>query len=797
MGAWQYADVAPDVLGPATGKLYTYRIPPGMNLKAGSAVIVPFGSRSVVGFVIRLVNSPQVGVDVETVREIRSHIESYEFPESLVDLLEWTSREFLTPIASVVAAAAPPGIRSRLATSYSLLPGSEQVPLTKPQEELIALLKESGGSVAASKLGTAKSGKRSAARALVRAGALEERVFLTPEQKRRARLLELASHEHVDEFVSHYAKRRPAQVACLVQLRAANAAQFTADEIARHTESTPATVAELIDAGLLIKARTKAPETGDAPKSLTPEQQRAVDALRKSVISQDGNRFLLFGVTGSGKTEVYFRAATEALSAGKQVLYLVPEIALTPQVVSLLRGRFGDSVAIMHSAMSAGERLRQWRSIQRGEAPIVVGARSSIFAPLDKIGLIVVDEEHESTYKQETMPRYHVRSLAEHRAAFHNATLVLGSATPSIESFQRARTGNLQLLTLTRRATDLELPTVTTVDLREDFKTGKPALLSEPLRDAMRETLERNEQVMLFLNRRAYAHALICRECGACPKCPNCSVALVFHQKAREIRCHHCGHKQPAPNKCPSCQGNKIRPFGVGTERVEEAVRAEFPNLVCARLDRDISVRKGATEDILSRFRSGDIQVLVGTQMIAKGLDFPNVSLVGVITADVGLAVPDFRSTERTFQLLTQVAGRSGRHKPGSVIIQSFQPRHPAIVSSITHDYASFFESEIEDRVNAQYPPFVRLINIIASSENSNAALKTIMAAASYYRALPNISVMGPADCPIARLNGKWRKHILVKFAPRTPTSELALPDAFKPAKGCTLTLDVDPMSLV
>lgn len=795
----RFAEVAPDLASPSLQESYTYTIPDHLQVTAGDAVLVPFGSRTLAGIVIATsftmpADSP---VSESDLRPIRSVIDGLRVPVVLFETLNWIANEYRTPLATVVSSALPPGIRSRLVAEYTLVEPFEPESLSKAQTALIERIRTAGGRISVANLGTAKSAERTAARALVRKGILEEHVHFSDPRPSRLRLLKLASAEAAERFARDMSKRRPVQTACVQALLEADAGPMTSAEISETTGASSSIVTELYSSGILVTAPMPRKDDYPGPVALNAEQQTAVVEISQSIAKGRADKYLLFGVTGSGKTEVYLRSAAEALARGKQVLYLVPEISLTPQIISQLRGRFGESVAVMHSGLSSGERLRQWRTAQRGETPLVVGARSAIFAPLDNIGLIIVDEEHEASYKQDSTPRYHVRSVSEQCAKAHGAVLVLGSATPSIETFHRTVHGAVRRLTLSRRATDLELPTVEVADLTEGYQAGSPSLLSPPLLEAIESAIKRGEQALLFLNRRAYARALICRDCGFTPNCSNCSVSLVFHRGVRQVRCHHCGLSLPAPSTCPSCNGARIRSLGIGTERVEEFVKATFPQATVGRLDRDIASRKGATEDIFARLRSGDLQILVGTQMIAKGLDFPNVSLVGVVTADVGLSVPDFRSTEKTYQLLTQVAGRAGRHRPGRVIIQTFQPEHPAIRFAISQNYEPFYESEIKDRERASYPPFVRIANVVASSERLSAAQTAIAKIASHYAGLEGLTLTGPSDCPLSRVGGFYRKHLLLKFSHNTPTNQLDLPAECRTFRDVRVTLDVDPESLV
>ena len=610
-------------------------------------------------------------------------------------------------------------------------------------------------------------------------------------------LLRLTSDTaRVEDFLVREGKKKPAQALTLMQLQTAAQSRLTAAEIKAMAGVTDTTIRALVQAALLESIDADAPLLTPAP---TPNahQQLAIDAIVHAMDDASVPRgFLLFGVTGSGKTEVYLRAAAEALRRGRQVLFLVPEIALAVQALSQLRARFGKSVALLHSDLPPRERLENWARVRDGDAPVVLGARSALFAPLRNLGLVIVDEEHEGSYKQDSSPRYHAKRVAQRLAQMHGCPLVLGSATPSVESMHEAECGELQLLSMPERAAHARLPSVQLVDLRTGYRKGHPSLISQELHAHMDAALAAGHQVILFLNRRAYAPYLSCRDCGYAFRCSRCAVSLSYSRQMRRLRCHHCGFSMAPPAACPACSGERLSPMGVGTEKVEEAVRDAFPGATVARLDRDVARRRGAVEEILAQFRSGETQILVGTQMVAKGLDFPNVTLVGVIAADLSLNIPDFRASERTYQLLSQVAGRAGRGKAlGHVVIQTFNPDHVALLAAQQHAYLPFFEVIRREREEVRYPPFVRLVNIVLSGP----VLANVKASANeVLEMLEDIDgdVLGPTDCPLERLKGDWRRHLLVKLNPASGVSALAPLLEYHP-KNVRLMLDVDPYSLM
>jgi primosomal protein N' (replication factor Y) (superfamily II helicase) len=538
------------------------------------------------------------------------------------------------------------------------------------------------------------------------------------------------------------------------------------------------------------------------PLVLTPEQQSALERLRQLASTNSFQASLLHGVTGSGKTEIYLRLAGEVRAAGRGVLLLVPEIALTPAVAQTFRRAFGEHVAIQHSGLSDGERHDQWHRIRRGDVDVVVGTRSAVFAPLRSIGLVVVDEEHDGSYKQEESPRYNGRDVAVMRASQAGALVVLGSATPSMESYQNAQNGRYTLITLDRRVLDRPLAEVRIVDMREEYAAAGPdVILSHVLCEAMSERLAKGEQAIVLLNRRGFASSVFCRQCTSTLECPNCSVSLTVHRAARRARCHYCNYSTPLPKACANCAGPYIELVGFGTERVEEEVQLKFPGARVARVDRDTIRRRGAIGALLARFAAREIDVLVGTQMIAKGHDFPRVTLVGVISADVGLGLADFRAGERTFQLLTQVAGRAGRGEiRGEAVVQTLFPNHYSIQHACRQDYAGFFQQELRFRQAMHYPPAVALVNAIVKGRTHHAALHDAGALVDALRSTPapSFRVLGPAPAPLSRLKGEHRAQFFLKGTHRGAMRQALLAAlAARPEIRRRTIVDVDPMSVL
>ena len=540
------------------------------------------------------------------------------------------------------------------------------------------------------------------------------------------------------------------------------------------------------------------------PKKLTAEQAQATNAVDQAIDEDQAATFLLEGVTGSGKTEVYLQIIHHALAQGKSALMLVPEISLTPQIVRQFKARFGDQVALLHSALSDGERYDEWRRIEKGDAQVVVGARSAIFAPIKNLGVIIMDEEHETSYKQEDMPRYHARDVAQWRGQYHHCPVVLGSATPSLESRARAQKGVYQWLRLTKRINGKDLPHVQLVDMRQAGRYAPTTDISQELATEIQKKLALNEQVVLMLNRRGYSSFLMCRECGEVIKCPNCDISLTYHKDTNSLKCHYCGHEEPVPQVCPNCHSKAVRYFGTGTQRVEKELTELFPTARVLRMDVDTTRRKGAHERILDEFGKHHADILLGTQMIAKGLDFPNVTLVGVLNADTSLGLPDFRASERTFQLLTQVSGRAGRaEKEGNVLIQTYNPDHYAIQYAQRQDYEHFFGKEMQVRHQGGYPPYYYTIQITASARTeADAAQKMFQIRGEIVNYLSqNAVILGPTPQSIMRINNRYYYQLVIKYK-NEPQLEnylqnLLLTSQKEERNGLQIVIDRDPMNFI
>jgi primosomal protein N' (replication factor Y) len=578
------------------------------------------------------------------------------------------------------------------------------------------------------------------------------------------------------------------------------------------------TIRRLQDKGLVEIYRRESPREAyrdlgrEAPPqhTLTADQRKTLRRVEKSIRAREFNVFLIHGVTGSGKTEVYIRAIHGAIELGRGTIILVPEISLTPQTVSRFRAHFGDRVAVFHSGLSAGERYDAWRRTRDGRCRIVVGARSAVFAPLPDLGLIIVDEEHVDSYKQtEAQPRYHARDVAIMRAKLSKAMVMLGSATPSLESFHNVELKKFSYCSLPQRIDELPMPAVQIVDMCQEKKEDNWGIFSRILQEKIARRLEREEQIILFLNRRGFSTCIRCQECGFVMTCPHCNVTLTYHANDLTVKCHYCGFRQKAPHACPSCGGSHIKFRGTGTQRVEQEVRELFPRAEILRMDRDTTARRGALVRILERFRQGRANILLGTQMIAKGLDFPRVTLVGVVSADAGLNLPDFRSAERTFQLITQVAGRAGRSAPGGeVLVQTHSPDEIAIQLSRDHNYREFARRELASRKALGYPPFGKVILLLLhATEKVRVAtaaekLAELLRDSARRLRLADVQILGPAPAPLSKIRGQYRWQILLKGPTSAALHKLVRKiisrgSRWPPWPGVRVRIVVDPVEML
>ncbi len=726
---------------------FDYLIPPEFetHLTVGSRVKVPFGSREVLGCVLAIVDeSPHA--NLKPIAKVLSGLAP--ITPTILKLASWISEYYCCSIDTILKTVLPEAVRREEAGWRERL--------------VVRLIKVEGAQQTATKR------QQLILDSLQANGEVPLQKFLA-EARTSSSTLRRMEEQHLLEIVSVVSERDP-----------------YANETIIPTKPLP----------------------------LNPAQAVALAEVRKSMDASAGHTFLLHGVTGSGKTEVYLQAIRHALDCGKGALVLVPEISLTPQTVERFKARFSHGehstmVAVLHSHLSAGERHDEWQKIREGRARIVIGARSAVFAPVESLGLIVVDEEHEHSYKQEEAPRYHARDVAVYRGVVDKAVVVLGTATPSLESYHNALSGKYSMLKLPERADNAKLPMVRVIDMRSEGRKAKgPPIFSEQLKEAITQRLERREQTMLFLNRRGYASSLQCPLCGYVAGCPNCSISLTYHRAEQRLRCHICGHAEKTPSICPQpkCRNPAIRFSGLGTEKVEETLHKMFPKARVARMDSDTLRRKEDYREVLGNFKAGRIDILVGTQMIAKGLHFPNVTLVGIIHADLSLHMPDFRAAERTFQLLTQVSGRAGRGDvEGEVFVQAFTPFAPAIQYARRHDFEGFYDAEIEFRQQLGYPPFARvaLLTVRGKDEEKTkwcsdylrAELDKAVAGDDSWK---DLIIAGPAPAPLLKAETYFRFQIMLRHRQMSRLSKLLkrVTGELRMPKEVFMAVDVDPASL-
>ncbi len=754
-----YASVILDIPTQALDSAYTYALPADLaHAQIGCAVLVPFGGRKAIGYVVGL--SEEVPENVKRLKSIEAVLSESYFDEAGAELAFYLSERYIAPLSSCVRLLLPPGATpkmKRVAGAWevlypkvqqvderwaSRLPAADEYTPRKSAVKQIAILE-------ALKQGDLKVADLSAEYGSVSAviKALEEKGVIAVEERRRVR--------GAAEISSAFTKR--------------------------------------------IHERPV----------LTPDQSAALEVISAAQQCASGEVVVLDGVTGSGKTEVFLCAIEEELKAGRNAIVLVPEISLTPQTVARFRGRFGDTVAVLHSRMSQGERFDQWDLIHSGEIRVVVGARSALFAPLANVGMIIIDEEHEGSYKQDQAPRYVTRDVAEWLVRRNGATLILGSATPSIEALHRAKTGDSwHRVVMASRANGKPLPEIQVVDMAREFGAGNRKMFSKALQDALDETLDKGEKAVLLLNQRGFAQFLLCRDCGFVPECESCSTSLTYHEEGNRLVCHHCGYEILAPVTCPDCGSPYLKRFGAGTQRVEAELRVFLGERACevVRMDADTTAHKGDHQRLLEQFAKADAAVLLGTQMIAKGLDFDDVTLVGVINADTMLHLPDFRSSERTFDLIEQVAGRSGRADlPGKVIVQTYSAQDGAIAAAARYDRERFLEQELKLRHELFYPPFVRMANVLIWGERESEVIGVAqqlffdLMKLSEERGAQGIQIFPPTPCVLSRLKKNFRYHILIKAQPTEDISAFCI-DYFrsrKPHKTVNVSIDIDPVSVL
>jgi len=808
------ARIIVDVPVSRTNRPFDYRVPEWLAplIRVGSRVVVPFGPRRLQGYVVEL-GELDADVSASRLKDVEQVLDDTPpLTPELLKLGEWMSRQYLCPWVTAVQAMIPAVLKGRTekwltatdrlteescgqsALLWELL-RKRHLPLAEVERNFADEQWLVPGWIASGLVATeyqvrdrATKKKQTFVRCLLDESAVSRVIDSLPKRAVQQRKLLEAFLVHKDQFVSMQTIREEWGV-------------------------SQATVHSLAERGWVAVEQVEVyrdpyahSRFADRQKpSFTPRQQQVLAPILASLEQGGYASFLLHGVTGSGKTEVYLEAIEHTLAKGREAIFLVPEISLTPQMVERVKSRFGADVAVLHSALSQGERYDEWRKIIRRQVKVVVGARSAIFAPFENVGLIVIDEEHEGSYKQEETPRYHAREVALWRAKQNNAVLLMGSATPSLETYALAQRGRYELLEMPDRVGNRPMPRVHVVDMREELRAQNRSMFSRQLHEMIADRLEKREQMVIFLNRRGFSTFVMCRSCGYTLRCVHCDISLTYHKTNHTARCHYCGYTIPQPARCPECQSEHIRFFGTGTQKVEEELARLFPGIRVIRMDVDTTSRKGAHEELLRKFRQGQGDVLLGTQMIAKGLDFPRVTLVGVIAADMSLNLPDFRAAEKTFQLLTQVGGRAGRHElEGDVVIQTYTPGHYSIVHATRHDYASFYREEMLQRRKTGYPPYYRLVLITFSHEEVPVVVRGAHVVGDWLRQriAPTTVLLGPVASPIPRVKDRFRFQIMLKYRDEPHLAELlaqaqAAFDEWNKQQKVLMTIDVDPYVLL
>ena len=827
----RYANIAFPL---SVNQVFTYSVPPHLDgaLKPGSRVLAPLRGTTDEGVVVERLDetdlSPKLIKDVSDCLD-----ETPTFSTELLALTRWMAEYYVCSWGLSLFCAAPSSVRSKKEQKVRLL-ADAPTPPGKVQKRLVSILAAEGELTLdqlARRAGISYRSLRPKISALCDRGILELCIvhkprantlsasvatlgLPDPEIEAEIARLKASAADSSGGGRQAVSAKRAAVLQCLLETDTV----LTTADLMKQVGISASLISSLERNGFLRIRRVQAvrnplgadPVVATEPLALNAAQSAALAEIQRRFRGAEGaSTFLLHGVTGSGKTEVYMQAMAEVLESGKSVIVLVPEISLTPQTSARFVGRFGERVALLHSQLSDGERYDQWHRIRQGQADIVVGPRSAVFAPVESLGLLIIDEEHSDSYKSDTAPRYHAREVAQKRAELAKCPVLMGSATPCLESFHRANNGGYQLLSLPNRVMDRKMPNVDIVDMRTEMKKGNRTIFSEILRTSIEERLARREQMILFLNRRGHSTYVFCRECGYVERCDNCSISLTYHFETQQLVCHHCGEKRPTHPSCPQCGSPAIRYLGLGTEAVEQNVRKMFPQARVERFDADSTARKNAHRRILEAFEKQQIDILVGTQMVSKGLDFPNVTLVGVIIADTSLNFPDFRASEQTFSLLTQVAGRAGRAElEGRVVIQTYMPEHYCISAAQHHDYIGFYGQEVEARGALRYPPFSHVARLLLRGKDEEEVIAAAHAVQSHLEAAVSdagertVDILGPAPAPLSKIEGKFRWHFLLRSSAVHRISELlqhlaaAPPAAVKP-NVIELVIDIDPTNIL
>ncbi|MCX8125601.1 MAG: primosomal protein N' [Dehalococcoidia bacterium] len=807
----KYAEVAVNSPG-ARRTTFSYAIPDNIVVSPGQAVWVPFGPTTTQGIVIALSDAPSV----TSVREISGTIGDGPILSPIqLKLADWICDYYLCPLFEAIALMLPPGFEQHLSTVLVLSRSMSDEDGLSPEQQRALSLMQKKRRITMKELQTVLGQKRAriVADQLCRRGLTSKVYELEPPKVRPKTATYVRMAVDKETAASEIERRRqtaPKQASVLSYL-IPHSTPLLLSSVLRNTGSSREAILRLVQQGLLSieKRPIRRDPLADfryqpAPSpDLTPAQQTAVDSVLTKVKSQTAVPpvFLLHGVTGSGKTEVYLRLLQEIVRLGKRGICLVPEIALTPQTIERFYARFPGRIAVMHSGLSLGEQYDEWYRIKNGDCDVVIGPRGALFVPQPDLGLIIIDEEHEWTYKQvDRSPRYHARETAIKLAELTGALVVLGTATPDVETYFKAQQGQYYLISLPERVSPhgpRPLPHVDIIDMRQELKAGNTSIFSRALVSQIDEAISRKQQVILFLNRRGTATLVKCRDCSYVCRCPKCSVTLTYHAPLSKLVCHRCHYAMTVPYACPQCLRPRLQFMGIGTQTVETEVKRLFPEVKTVRWDSDTTMRRHSHELILADFRDHRTDILIGTQMVAKGLDLPDVTLAGIVNADIGLNVPDFRASERTFQLLSQVAGRAGRgFWPGRVIVQTYCPEHYAIKLAAAHDYHTFYTQELEYRRQFGYPPFSKLVRLVYSHTNATACqteverLSRLLNTERYRLGLADINILGPSPAPVARLRGRYRWQLAIRGKrPESILTNITLPSGW--------TVDVDPIGVI
>lgn len=761
------AKVIVDVPSAAIDQTFDYEIPERFMdiLTPGMRVIVPFGPRKIMGFVVQI-------TDQSSFNKLKPILEVLDLvpvlTEELLNLGRWLANETLSLSINALQVMLPQVLKSKYKKEI-VRSTEENLPLELEDlfqgRDVIPFEEFENSPLTYNQLKKAVDAGDVSIDYVVQSRITKKYITMV------APLKEIHLLEEALQDLPKSAKKQRAIIEYFIE----QPEEISQKLLLSKLQTTSSTIKSLVEKGLIETYRKEVyrnPYDDDAiertaPLTLNAEQQSAIEPILESIENEKHEVFLLHGVTGSGKTEVYLQAIQEVINKGQEAIVLVPEISLTPQMVNRFKSRFGKSVAVMHSALSAGEKFDEWRKIQRREVQVVVGARSAIFSPFENLGIIIIDEEHENSYKQEEQPRYHARDVAIERGKNNSIPVILGSATPTLESFARASKGVYKLATLKNRTNNKPMPEVITVDMREELHAGNRTMFSRLLMDKVRNCLEKGEQIVLLLNRRGYSTFIMCRDCGHVKECPHCDIALTYHKNNQTLKCHYCSYEELVPHSCTECSSDSIRYFGTGTQRVEEALAQIIPEARVIRMDVDTTRKKGAHEKLLRDFAEKKGDILLGTQMIAKGLDFENVTLVGVLTADSMLHIPDFRSSEKTFQLLTQVSGRAGRHElTGEVIVQTYTPEHYSIELASKYNFEEFYKKEMAMRRAFQYPPYYYLALITITHPNQVVVVQSAQQMVKQLQQIvqPGSIILGPTPSPIPRIKDRYRYQCMIKY---------------------------------